>query len=138
MSGLLGDALPSSMSLDNVLRPLFSDGMLAHVDLSVGSLVSGVVSGSTSVGDATSLVQFYTSAVMSVVDGSSFALSSMSGSSPPGFTSGLATEVSAVHALASVMASATTSSAPQIVVDALSRGLGADMIQQMVDSVATH
>lgn len=139
IADLAGSALPDVLGLSSVVAPLFADGMLSHVDWAVSDAVSQVVSGSMLVGDAVSLVQGFAGAAQSVADASMFALSTVAGGEVFSSSPGLASDISAVHTLAAVVASAqTVPTAPQLLVEALTRGLGSDVIQQMVDSVATH
>jgi hypothetical protein len=142
ISDLAGPALPPALGLDRVVAPLFADGMLMYVDTAVSDVVSRVTSGNLTVDAAVPTVQGFTTTTQSLVDASRYALNTLSGVDVLAGSSSMAADITAVHSLASVVATSlnpdAASNTSQLVVDALSRGLNPDVIQQMLDSVATH
>jgi hypothetical protein len=139
---LAGSAIPDALSLDRVLAPVFSDGLMSYVDTAVGQTVSDVVSGVTSVSDAVSLVDHFASSAQGVADAATYALNTVAGFDVLGSVSSLAADISSVHAVASVVATAmnpdAASAAPQLLAEALMRSLPVDVINTMLDSVAQH
>lgn len=142
VAGLAGSALPDNLSLDRVLAPVFSDGLMSYVDTAVGHTLSEVVSGATSIGAATSLVANFASSTQGVADAATYALNTVAGFDVLGAPSSLAADISSVHAVASIIATAVNpdaaSAAPQLLAEALMRALPLDVVNTMLDSVAQH
>jgi hypothetical protein len=142
IADLAGSALPQALGMDKVLAPLFSDSMLSYVDMAVGQTVADVVLGATPVGDAIATVQRFTGAAQAVADGASYALNTVAGFDVLGASASMAADISAVHSIASVVATTVNpdaaSNAPQLLAEAFMRSLPLDVVNTMLDSVAQH